>query len=48
MQRRNFLQNLVLGTGGLSALPFASQATQQNLQRILSYAPEKDVTTDEE
>ncbi|MFY7829136.1 MAG: aminotransferase class V-fold PLP-dependent enzyme [Flectobacillus sp.] len=48
MLRRNFLQNLMLGTGGLSALPFASPATNQNLQRILGYAPQKDVTTDED
>jgi selenocysteine lyase/cysteine desulfurase len=38
----------MLGTGGLSALPFTSQATNQNLQRILGYAPQKDVTTDED
>jgi selenocysteine lyase/cysteine desulfurase len=48
MQRRNFIQQMMLNSSVLTSAPLISTLAQSNFEKIAQVAPQKDVTTDED
>ena len=48
MQRRNFIQQMMLSSSVLTSAPLISTLAQSNFEKIAQVAPQTDVTTDED